>query len=95
MKQTAFATHEVFNQSPPFEDVDLFALDRPLEEAVAAFGGAGGREQELSGVREALGLGRDGRARARREREYAEAQNLRFDAAIAATRSNFIRRITS
>jgi putative acyl-CoA dehydrogenase len=29
------ATHEVFNQSPPFEDVDLFALDRPLVEAVA------------------------------------------------------------
>jgi putative acyl-CoA dehydrogenase len=29
------ATHEVFNQSPPFEDVNLFALDRPLLEAVA------------------------------------------------------------
>ena len=47
MKQTAFSTHEVFNQSPPFEDVDLFALDRPLREAVAAFGGAAA-EQELS-----------------------------------------------
>jgi putative acyl-CoA dehydrogenase len=32
---TSSATHEVFNQSPPFEDVDLFALDRPLVEAVA------------------------------------------------------------
>src|SRR6185312_13710160 len=47
MKQTAFSTHEVFNQSPPFEDVDLFALDRPLREAVVAFGGAAA-EQELS-----------------------------------------------
>jgi len=32
---TSSATHEVLNQSPPFEDVDLFALDRPLVEAVA------------------------------------------------------------
>ena len=23
-----FATHEVFNQSPPFEDVNLFTTDR-------------------------------------------------------------------
>src|ERR1700755_646847 len=35
-----FETHEVFNQSPPFEDVDLFALDRPLAEAAAVNGGA-------------------------------------------------------
>ena len=47
MTQTASATHEVFNQSPPFEDVDLFALDRPLMEAVAANGGAAA-QQELS-----------------------------------------------
>ena len=40
MTQPSFATHEVFNQSPPFEDVDLFALDLPLKEAVAANGGA-------------------------------------------------------
>jgi putative acyl-CoA dehydrogenase len=46
MTQTA-STHDVFNQSPPFEDVDLFALDRPLAEAVAANGGAAAR-QELS-----------------------------------------------
>ena len=26
MSQASFATHEVFNQSPPFEDVDLFAI---------------------------------------------------------------------
>src|SRR5690242_8834223 len=47
MTQSAFSTHEVFNQSPPFEDVDLFALDRPLREAVAEFGG-GAAERELS-----------------------------------------------
>src|SRR3954451_4834275 len=39
MVQAKFATHEVFNQSPPFEEVDLFAVDRPLIEAVAANGG--------------------------------------------------------
>ena len=47
MTKPAFATHEVFNQSPPFEDVDLYSLDRPLVEAVAAFGG-GRAEKELS-----------------------------------------------
>jgi putative acyl-CoA dehydrogenase len=47
MTQASFSTHEVLNQSPPFEDVDLFALDRPLSEAVAANGGALA-EQELS-----------------------------------------------
>jgi putative acyl-CoA dehydrogenase len=47
MTKPAFATHEVFNQSPPFEDVDLYSLDRPLVEAVAAFGG-GRAERELS-----------------------------------------------
>jgi putative acyl-CoA dehydrogenase len=45
--QHSVATHEVFNQSPPFEDVDLFALDRPLADAVAANGGASA-QHELS-----------------------------------------------
>lgn len=40
MTQASFATHEVFNQSPPFEDVDLYAIDRPLMDAVMANGGA-------------------------------------------------------
>jgi len=35
-----FDTHEVTNQSPPFADVDLFALDAPLQEAVRANGAA-------------------------------------------------------
>ena len=47
MTQPSFATPEVFNQSPPFEDVDLFTLDLPLQEAVAANGGASAG-QELS-----------------------------------------------
>jgi putative acyl-CoA dehydrogenase len=44
---TTFATHEVLNQSPPFVDVNLFALDRPLADAVAANGG-GAAQGELS-----------------------------------------------
>jgi putative acyl-CoA dehydrogenase len=47
MSQASFSTHEVFNQSPPFEDVDLYAVDRPLIEAVAANNGAYA-QQELS-----------------------------------------------
>lgn len=47
MTQPSFATHEVFNQSPPFEDIDLFAVDRPLVDAVKANGGAAA-ERELS-----------------------------------------------
>ena len=47
MSQASFSTHEVFNQSPPFEDVDLYGLDRPLIEAVAANNGAYA-QQELS-----------------------------------------------
>jgi putative acyl-CoA dehydrogenase len=45
MTQPSFATHEVFNQSPQFEDVDLFELDAPLKEAVAANGGASAGQQ--------------------------------------------------
>jgi putative acyl-CoA dehydrogenase len=47
MTKPAFLTHEVFNQSPPFEDVDLFTLDAPLVAAVAANGG-GESVKELS-----------------------------------------------
>ncbi len=35
-----FDTHEVFNQSPPYENVDLFSSDLPLQEAVKANGAA-------------------------------------------------------
>jgi putative acyl-CoA dehydrogenase len=47
MTQVSFATHEVLNQSPPFCDVNLFAIDRPLMEAVAANGGSSA-QPELS-----------------------------------------------
>jgi putative acyl-CoA dehydrogenase len=47
MTQGSFATHEVLNQSPPFWDVNLFSVDKPLMEAVAANGG-GSAQQELS-----------------------------------------------
>ena len=47
MTQPAYASSEAINQSPPFEDVDLYAVDRPLAAAVAANGGAAA-EQELS-----------------------------------------------
>src|SRR3954449_13388392 len=47
MVQAKFASDDVFNQSPPFEDINLFALDLPLREAVAAHGG-GAANKELS-----------------------------------------------
>src|SRR5262245_29693266 len=40
-------TQAVFNQSPPYEDVDLYGSDRPLQEAVAA-NGAGGEAAALA-----------------------------------------------
>jgi putative acyl-CoA dehydrogenase len=39
--QSRFDTHEVSNQSPPYENVDLFASDGPLVDAVKANGGGG------------------------------------------------------
>src|SRR4029077_12969996 len=45
--QPRFETHDIFNQSPPYEDVDLFASDRALRDAVAA-NGAGGEDAALS-----------------------------------------------
>ena len=36
--RSRFDTHEVFNQSPPYENVDLFSSDVPLIEAVKANG---------------------------------------------------------
>jgi putative acyl-CoA dehydrogenase len=42
-----FDTNEVFNQSPPYENIDLFSSDRPLIEAVEA-NGAGGEAASLT-----------------------------------------------
>ncbi len=47
MTDVRHGTREVFNQSPPFEDVDLFSFDQPLVDAVAANGG-GDAAAELS-----------------------------------------------
>ncbi len=38
--RSRFETHEVFNQAPPYEDVDLFTSDVPLVDAVKANAGA-------------------------------------------------------
>jgi putative acyl-CoA dehydrogenase len=38
--RSRFDTHDVFNQSPPYEDVNLFTSDAPLMDAVKANGGA-------------------------------------------------------
>jgi len=40
MVMSRFDTHEVFNQSPPYENVDLFSSDAPLQDAVKANGAA-------------------------------------------------------
>src|SRR2546421_5354930 len=45
--QARFETHDIFNQSPPYEDVDLFASDRALRDAVEA-NGAGDEAVALS-----------------------------------------------
>jgi putative acyl-CoA dehydrogenase len=55
-------THEVTNQPPPFEDVDLFASDRALGDAVAKAGGAQHAERlgtigRRAGSAEAIGWG--------------------------------------
>jgi len=54
MTETSFVTHDVFNQSPPFEDVDLFGMDRPLVDAVTMNQG-NGAHAELSAFGHAWG----------------------------------------
>ena len=49
----AFATHEVFNQSPPFEDVNLFTSDRALHGGGEP-GGWQARGQAADGLRRRL-----------------------------------------
>lgn len=45
--QHRFETHDIVNQSPPYEDVDLFASDRALRDAVEA-NGAGAEATALA-----------------------------------------------
>jgi len=42
-----FDTQEVFNQSPPYEDIDLYSSDLPLQEAVRV-NGAGDEASALT-----------------------------------------------
>jgi hypothetical protein len=35
MIQNRSPTHDVFNQSPPFEDIDLFIGDRPMARLIS------------------------------------------------------------
>ncbi|MPZ56739.1 MAG: DNA alkylation response protein [Rhizobiales bacterium] len=56
MPAPSFDTHEVFNQSPPYADVDLFASDRPLQDTVAAFGGGDGAALSAFGQRWGAGV---------------------------------------
>ena len=57
--------YAAFNQSPPYEDVDLFSSDMPLVEAVRANGGDDGESAALSafgrrwGSAEVFALGRE------------------------------------
>ena len=58
-----FATHEVFNQPPPLEDVNLFSSDTALMEAVEREGGGDASERlhafgRLTGSAEAFERGR-------------------------------------
>ena len=80
---SAFDTHEVENQSPPFPGVDLFSTDAALSEAVAREGGAetaaglavfGAR----CGSREAFELGRQANLSPPRLKSF-DAQGHRLD----------------
>ena len=46
--RTHLQTHDVVNQPPSFEDVNLFTTDRALQGAVAAAGGAAHHERLAS-----------------------------------------------
>ena len=47
-----FSTHDVTNQSPPFEDINLFETDRALRDAVAREGGGWARDRLVAFGRE-------------------------------------------
>jgi putative acyl-CoA dehydrogenase len=54
--EQAMAVEEVLNQSPPYVDIDLYASDRPLKDAVAA-NGAGSDAAALSAFGKHWGTG--------------------------------------
>ena len=70
-----FDTHEVFNQAAPFENVNLFACDLALQEALQREGGAAAVGElhalgEQLGRAEVLDLGRQANANAPRLRSF-------------------------
>jgi putative acyl-CoA dehydrogenase len=71
-----FQTHEVFNQSPPFQDVNLFTTDAALVEAVQREG-AGAAAQQLARFGQTCGSA-DALAQARLANENLP-RLLRFD----------------
>jgi putative acyl-CoA dehydrogenase len=82
------ATHEVVNQSVPFEDVNLFDADQPLREALDREGGAWAVDRArdagaVAGSAEAVAHGRralrapDRRGGARPELALAAARRRR------------------
>ena len=79
-----FDTHEVFNQAPPFGDVDLFACDPALREGLVREG-AGWAEGELGRLGHELGAA-----------AVLDLGRLANDnpPRLAWTRSNFTRRGT-
>ena len=74
--QQRFDTHDIFNQSPPYEDVDLFASDRALRDAVAA-NGAAAEADALSAFGRRWGTAAMFEAARARQREHPEAEDLR------------------
>jgi putative acyl-CoA dehydrogenase len=76
-------THEVTNQSPPYEDVDLFASDQPLQDAVKSNAGAAETSQlsafgRLWGSAGMFALGRQANAQPPRL-EIFDAKGFRRD----------------
>ena len=79
---------EDFNQAPPLGDVDLFAIDRPLQEAVAA-NGAGAEAQALTS------FGRHwGRAELIEQARLADENPPRLDAGIVEFHAAYHRFMT-
>ena len=83
-----FATHEVFNQPPPLEDVNLFSSDTALMEAVEREGG-GDASERLASLRAPDGKRGGARARQARQRASPAAFDPRRAGAAAATRSTY------
>jgi putative acyl-CoA dehydrogenase len=79
---------EDFNQAPPLGDVDLFAIDRPLQEAVAA-NGAGAEAQALTS------FGRHwGRAELIEQARLADRNPPRLDAGVVEFHAAYHRFMT-